>query len=101
MAFSFGDFFPSLKWLDRARGFIGSLKSTSSELDAFYNQVTEEHRARMESGGQISNSIDFVDILLQLQKDPSSIDFELSDDHVKAIIQVILQKLYPISWSIQ
>ncbi|GMN57695.1 hypothetical protein TIFTF001_026797 [Ficus carica] len=90
IAFGFGDFFPSLKWIDRVCGFIGSLKSTSRELDAFYNQVIEEHRARMESDDKISNPIDFVDILLHLQKNPSSIDFELTNDRIKAILQDLL-----------
>ncbi|GMN57691.1 hypothetical protein TIFTF001_026802 [Ficus carica] len=41
----------------------------------------------MISGSQICNPIDFVDNRLHLQKDPNSIDFELTKDHVKAILQ--------------
>ncbi|GMN33909.1 hypothetical protein TIFTF001_004405 [Ficus carica] len=87
-AFCVGDLFPYFGWIDVLRGFVASLKSTSRALDAFYNQVIEDHKKTM-VGSKASSTKDFVDVLLQLQKDGSMVDFELTNDHVKAIIQVI------------
>jgi hypothetical protein len=42
-AFCFGDYFPYLGWIDIFTGFTPSLKSTFGELDAFLDQVVEEH----------------------------------------------------------
>ncbi|XP_010092319.2 cytochrome P450 71A1, partial [Morus notabilis] len=85
LAFSVADFFPSLRWIDVLRGFIASLKSTSRALDAIYSEVIEEHKAIFTSSPK-----DFVDILLQLQKDHSMVNFELTNIHIKAIIQDML-----------
>ncbi|EXB50951.1 Cytochrome P450 71A1 [Morus notabilis] len=100
LAFSVADFFPSLRWIDVLRGFIASLKSTSTALDAFYSKVIEERVARFttsssdhEQYGHGSNTSipkDFVHILLQLQKDHTMVDFELTNIHIKAILQDML-----------
>lgn len=80
--------FPYFGWIDILRGFVASLKSTSRALDAFYNQVIEDHKKTM-VGSKASSTKALVDVLLQLQKDGSMFDFELTNDHVKAIIEVI------------
>ncbi|GMN58600.1 hypothetical protein TIFTF001_027693 [Ficus carica] len=85
MAFSVGDFFPSLTWIDHLRGFTASLRSTSKALHDFSNNVVEEHKATMIG----TNVKDFVDILLKLQKESIN-DFELTKDNVKAILQDML-----------
>ncbi|XP_062168410.1 cytochrome P450 71A1-like [Alnus glutinosa] len=84
VAFCFGDFFPSLGWIDVLTGLIPSLKATSRELDAFFDQVIEEHETKKIDDHQ-PNKLDFVDILLRLQKN-SMLDFELTKDNLKAII---------------
>ena len=88
VAFCFGDFFPSLGWVDVLTGLIPSLKSTFRELDVFFNQVIEEHKTK-KSEGDHPNSLDFVNILLQLQKN-DMLDFELAKDNLKAIVVVYL-----------
>ncbi|KAL5544074.1 hypothetical protein UlMin_007858 [Ulmus minor] len=87
MAVCVGDFFPYLKWIDVLRGFIRRLKETSRELDAFVLQVIEEHKASQSDniGGSSEDMKDFVDILLQLQMN-NMLEFELTEDDVKAII---------------
>ncbi|KAF3438775.1 hypothetical protein FNV43_RR21539 [Rhamnella rubrinervis] len=60
-AFSFGDFFPGLKWMDVVSGLSGRLKTTSRKMDEFLDQVIEEHKANL------VEKKDFVDILLQVQ----------------------------------
>ena len=81
MAISVGDLFPYLKWIDVLRGFTSRLKATSRELDAFVHQVIEENKASQSDNSE--DLKDFVDILLQLQK-----DFDLVEDDIKAIILV-------------
>ena len=81
MSFSFGDFFPSLRWIDSLRGYIARLKAIFAELDGYFDQLIEEHKK-----GDPDKK-DFVDILLQLQKKATP-DFELTRDNLKAILQV-------------
>uniref|UniRef100_A0ABL6VF32 Cytochrome P450 n=1 Tax=Cannabis sativa TaxID=3483 RepID=A0ABL6VF32_CANSA len=105
-AFRVGDFFPCFKWVEEVRGFMRSLKFTLGELDTFYNQVFEERKAMKASENGVK---DFVDILLQLQKD-NMFNMDLTDDRLKAIVQVLppplnylissLSKLYYILFSI-
>ncbi|EXB99731.1 Cytochrome P450 71A1 [Morus notabilis] len=85
MAFSVGDFFPSFGWIDVLRGFVGGLKSSVGDLDAFYNLLLEERNKAMNST-ESSGVKDFVEILLQLQKG-NVFDMELTHDHLKAIVQ--------------
>jgi len=84
--FFWRDFFPSLGWIDILTGKIASLKSTFGELDAFLNQVVEEHKS-MKSDDEHPKNKDFVDILLHLQKN-GMLDFELTHDNLKAILLV-------------
>jgi cytochrome P450 len=96
VAFCFGDFFPSLGWIDVFTGLIPSLKATFRELDAFFDQVIEEHETK-KSDDYRPNKLDFVDILLRLQKN-SMLDFELTKDNLKAILIVSLS--LPLSLSL-
>ena len=89
MEFSVGDFFPLLRWIDVIRGFVGRLRSTSREFDAFNDRVVQEHKAVRKLGGVASEMEDFVDVLLRLQHD-CILDFGLTQDHLKAILQVSL-----------
>ncbi|GMN75511.1 hypothetical protein TIFTF001_056849, partial [Ficus carica] len=83
MAFSVGDYFPNLRWIDVFTGLIGRLKSSSRALDTFLDQVIEEHKTAMENVGCLSEiKSDFVNILLQVQKDENN----LTREHIKAIL---------------
>ncbi|CAN6713772.1 unnamed protein product [Malus baccata var. baccata] len=85
MSFSFTDYFgPRTNWLDRARGHIKHLTSIWSEFDRFFDKLIAEHQAAEKEGKPRKK--DFVDILLQVQKDGN--DFELKSDHLKALLQV-------------
>lgn len=66
MAFSVTDFFPSLRWVDLLRGFIGRVKKTLRELDDLFDQVVQEHKEVLERSDGESDSKDFADILLKL-----------------------------------
>lgn len=83
-AFSFGDLFPYLGWMDTLTGLIPRLKATSSALDSFIDQVIEEHRS-LESDGDSCAQTDFLQALLQLQKN-GKLDVQLTRDNIIAVV---------------
>lgn len=83
-AFSVGDFFPSLSWVDYLTGLIPELKATFAEVDAFFEEVIEEHESKNTKDDE-SDVKDFMGTLLQL-KDSGRLDFELNRDNLKAIL---------------
>jgi hypothetical protein len=86
VAFCFGDFFPSLGWIDVLTRIIP--KSTIGGLDVIFDQVIGEHEIEKIDDDQ-PNRLDFVHILLRLQKN-SMLDFEFTKDNLKAILLVSL-----------
>ncbi|KAH7549817.1 hypothetical protein JRO89_XS13G0086100 [Xanthoceras sorbifolium] len=87
-AFYFEDMFSCLGWLDVVTGKIGRSKASFRALDAYFDQVIEEHRISESDDGQ-SDRKDFVDILLQLQKH-GKLEIEITQDNIKAILLVSL-----------
>ncbi|XP_061349592.1 cytochrome P450 71A1-like [Gastrolobium bilobum] len=83
-AFSVGDFFPSLGWIDVLTGLISEIKSTSAALDAFFDEVIAQHK-RSNKNDDKNDIKDFSGILLQLQEG-GKLDFELTQDNLKAIL---------------
>ncbi|OVA20568.1 Cytochrome P450 [Macleaya cordata] len=82
-AFSFADFFPSLRWMDVVTGLSGRLKRVSQELDTFLDQVIDEHLLpKSKNHNQQEDKEDLIDILLLAQKDNTN----LARDNIKAII---------------
>ncbi|KAJ7956144.1 Cytochrome P450 [Quillaja saponaria] len=84
-AFSVGDFFPSLGWIDVLTGLIRRLKVTFGELDAFFDQVITQHKMMKRDDHDHCHAEDFVNILVKLQQD-GVLDFELTQDNLKAIL---------------
>ncbi|KAK9995638.1 hypothetical protein SO802_020324 [Lithocarpus litseifolius] len=82
-AFCFEDLFPYLKWLDVLTGFSARLRTTSNALNAVLDQIIEEHQKS--DGGDQSDKKDFVDILLNLQKN-GMLDINLTQENIKAIL---------------
>ncbi|KAM0982338.1 hypothetical protein ACFX2I_015241 [Malus domestica] len=96
MSFSFTDYFgPRMSWLDRARGHIKHLTSIWSEFDKFFDKLIAEHKEAEKEGKPRKK--DFVDILLQVQKDGN--DFELKSDHLKALLQDMFVGGSDTSWT--
>lgn len=89
-ASNFGNFFPSLGWMDAVTGLITKWNATFREVDAFFDDVLAQHKAnkRDEKGldDHKSENKDFVDTLHQLQKD--DLDSELTPADHKAMILV-------------
>lgn len=96
-AFCMGDFFPYLGWIDVLTGLIPNLKATFRELDLFFAQVIQEHKTRKCNDDRPYKK-DFVDILLQLQRD-GMLEFEFTEDNLKGILLVSLFSLYSLSFT--
>ncbi|XVE68502.1 hypothetical protein DITRI_Ditri09bG0073000 [Diplodiscus trichospermus] len=84
-SFCFGDMFPYLRWLDVLPGFIPSMKAVHGELDTFFKQIIEDHRAFKSLDKNNITNKDFLSILLQLQED-GMLEMDLSQENLKAVI---------------
>lgn len=85
--FYVGDFIPSLAWIGRLSGLVGRAEKNSREWDDLLEEIIKDHEdGKRETVG--GSAKDFVDVLLNVQKD-SSFGVPLTKDHVKAIILVI------------
>ncbi|KAK9073470.1 hypothetical protein SSX86_007794 [Deinandra increscens subsp. villosa] len=84
--FSVGSFVPWLSWLDHLTGLVGRAKTVAKEFDEFLEGVIEEHVAKKAREGTKSNEgEDFIDILLNIQKDETT-GFTFERYTLKAII---------------
>lgn len=84
--FSVGDFIPWLSWLDTVSGLDARLRSVFRQLDAFTEEVMEDHVQNRErqKDGQVDTA-DIVDVLMSLAKDDTD-GISLTKDNIKAII---------------
>ncbi|KAI3849561.1 hypothetical protein MKX03_014022, partial [Papaver bracteatum] len=88
-AFSIGDYFPSLGWIDSLSGLSSKFNKAFQELDIFLDRVITEHLLRhsesqLDDDGQADDSkkLDLTDVLLLSQKDNTNV----SRNNIKAII---------------
>ncbi|ERN15840.1 hypothetical protein AMTR_s00039p00169050 [Amborella trichopoda] len=86
-SFCAADLFASMGWIDILTGFHARLKKNFRELDCFLDKVIRDHKSKEVSEATTTNE-DFVDILLQAQKD-YILDIPLTLDNLKAIILVL------------
>ena len=68
-------------------GCSARLRTTSNALNAVIDQIIEEHQKS--DGGDQSDKKDFVDILLNIQKN-GMLDINLTQENIKAILLVSL-----------
>ncbi|XP_059633657.1 cytochrome P450 71B37-like [Cornus florida] len=82
------DFFPSVGWIiDRLTGLHGRLERIFHELDAFYQEVIDDH---LNPGHVKQDQEDIIDILLRMERDEAELDaFHFTKDHIKAILMNI------------
>ncbi|KAK9073551.1 hypothetical protein SSX86_007875 [Deinandra increscens subsp. villosa] len=81
-----GNFIPRLSWIDRLSGLEDRASKVAKEFDEFLEGVVEEHLdKRRKEGDKKDADQDFVDILLDIQRD-DAIGFALQRDTIKAII---------------
>ncbi|KAI3919640.1 hypothetical protein MKW98_031773 [Papaver atlanticum] len=91
-AFSFGDYFPWLKWVDTVTGLEWKLRRTSEEIDTFFSQVIDDHLLSHNSIAKHGNHDKFEDkrnfidlLLLHAEKEPN---LNITRDNIKGIIMV-------------
>ncbi|XP_044486208.1 cytochrome P450 736A117-like isoform X1 [Mangifera indica] len=82
------DFIPWLRWVNYFNGVDAKVKKVAKELDEFLDKVVEEHLHGQER--EIKNhgsedGKDFVDVLLEVQKDNKD-DFSFGKVTIKALI---------------
>ncbi|KAM7464685.1 hypothetical protein LguiA_032806 [Lonicera macranthoides] len=85
---SASDFFPYVGWIiDRITGLHGRLERSFRELDAFYQEVIDDH---LNSSKMEKDNDDIIDVLLRIERDQSESDVvQLTKDHIKAILMNI------------
>lgn len=85
--FNIGDYMPWLAWVNHFNGLNAKVNKVAAEFDAFLEGVIEEHRQNKKKidDEKEEGSADFVDILLQVQRENKS-GFKVEMDSIKAII---------------
>ncbi|KAK8959918.1 Cytochrome P450 71A9 [Platanthera guangdongensis] len=79
------DFCPRLGWLDRIFGSENRIKSHFGAWDVLLDEFIEDHLTNKSTNYPSADRTDFIQVLLQLQKDPN-MEFALSKDHIKAAL---------------
>lgn len=90
--FSVGDHIPWLGWVEHVNGIIARVDHLAKEFDEFIDGVIQEHvdgkeKERKDSIDVANDRKDFVDVLLQIQRDPDS-GFSIHRNSIKALIMV-------------
>ncbi|EXB94453.1 Cytochrome P450 71A9 [Morus notabilis] len=80
--FCMADFFPWLGWLNKLNGLEMRLEKCFRELDNFYDKVIEEH---LDPKRPKAEHEDVVDVLLQVQRDPSQA-ITINNDQIKGVL---------------
>ncbi|KAI8018634.1 Cytochrome P450 71A2 [Camellia lanceoleosa] len=92
--FNLGDYIPWLAWVNSFNGLYKRVDRVAKELDDFLESVVEEHMdlRREKSGGERVDhdggdeiQQDFVDVLLDIQRD-NKVGFPVDRDSIKALI---------------
>ncbi|KNA16958.1 hypothetical protein SOVF_084350 [Spinacia oleracea] len=87
--FNVGDFIPWLAWVNRFNGMDARLEKVAKRFDLLLEGILKEHSDRhnqtKNSNENENEAKDFVDVLLQVQKENSA-GFSLERDSIKALI---------------
>lgn len=86
IGFGIADFFPYLEWINKVTGFQEKIHKVFRSLDAFFEEVIEEH---LQPATPKPDHEDFIDVILRVQKDTSQ-GVILSRLHIKAVSMVCL-----------
>ncbi|GFP95622.1 cytochrome p450 71a6 [Phtheirospermum japonicum] len=83
--FNVGEFIPWLVWIKYFNGMNGRVKRVAKEIDDFLEVVVREHMdERREKGDEMN--MDFVDVLLEIQRNEEKNGFVLDAISIKALI---------------
>ncbi|KAH6812526.1 cytochrome P450 [Perilla frutescens var. frutescens] len=78
------DYVPWLSWIDRVIGLDAKVERTAKQFHEFLEDVVREHRNRENLDDDAE--MDFVDILLQFQRENIHTNSPVDDEAIKAII---------------
>ncbi|GKV18134.1 hypothetical protein SLEP1_g28555 [Rubroshorea leprosula] len=78
VSFFVSDYFPSMGWIDRFTGRTSRLEKVFKEMDAFCQQLIDDH---LDPKRQQAKQEDIVDVLLKIMKDS-----QYTFDNIKAIL---------------
>nr|QCY52060.1 cytochrome P450 CYP71AR3 [Valeriana officinalis] len=84
-ALCIGDYVPWLWWVDRVNGLIGKVKIIAKEVDDFIQGIVDDHLEKMKKGESKEDNKNFVEILLDIQRE-YRLGFPISTDTIKALI---------------
>lgn len=79
------DYLPLFGWIDKLSGMAARLERNFKDWDSFYEELIEEH---LNPNRPKSMEGDIIDLLLGLKRNGSS-SFDLTLDHIKALLMVI------------
>ncbi|KAL7249821.1 hypothetical protein ACSBR1_011906 [Camellia fascicularis] len=82
VVFNVGDYIPWLGWLNRFNGLDGKVKKYAKEMDDFLEEVLEDH---IVGGNRSEGKQDFVDILLEIQRENKDGSSPVHRDTIKAV----------------
>lgn len=86
--FCVGDYIPWLGWVDRVNGLHARVDRVANGFDEFLEGVVSEHMEKNKKKGEGNvEGEDFVDILLEIQKE-HALGFPVHRDTIKALILV-------------
>lgn len=91
-AFFVSDYFPSFGWVDNLSGLSNRLDETFKNLDAFYQELIDDHLDPKRAKWKEEDEEDILDILIKL-KEEKTCSFDLNWDHIKALLMVF----FPVS----
>ncbi|XP_042038124.1 cytochrome P450 71A6-like [Salvia splendens] len=78
------EYIPCLRWMRRFDGLDKRVERAAEKMDRFLEVVIQEHRVRERKEGD-GGVLDFVDILLDFQRENASLT-PIEDDTIKAIV---------------
>ncbi|KAL2898300.1 Cytochrome P450 71A26 [Bienertia sinuspersici] len=89
--FNVGDFMPWLSWINHVNGVENEIKKTNRDMDKVLEDMVEVHLDKMRKNQGTNNNEettqDFIDVLLELQKDEIA-EMSVNKKSIKAIIVV-------------
>ncbi|GFQ07354.1 cytochrome p450 71a6 [Phtheirospermum japonicum] len=86
-ATSLRDYIPWLGWIDRVNGLDAKVERVAKQFDEFLESVIQEHRDGKLKHDDGDGDFDFVDILLEYQREKKS-SSPVEDETIKALIMV-------------